>query len=117
MGRAAEMPETALIVGEFGRQGAAVHEHDATRRIAGVVLVHRRDQRRANVGRAAVHDDREIVIDHLLQHDQRLGGLAFVVIGHQFQLLAKHAAAGVHLVDGELDRLNALIPHLGESPR
>ena len=108
------MPEAALLVGEFSRQLAAVQLQHTVVGVAGVVLGHRVDQRRSDVGADAGHDERQVLVDDALQRDQRLGGLLLVVKGDQLEFLAERTALGVDVVHDELELLQTGIAACGE---
>ena len=111
-----ELPEVAFLVGQLGRQRAAVHVDDAIVRVAGVVLRHAVDQRGADIRSGALHHERDVLVGHALQRDQRLGRLQLVVEGHQLELPAQRAALRVHVVDDVVEHLKELIAAGGERP-
>jgi hypothetical protein len=84
----AKLPEVALLVGQFGRQGAAVQIEDTVVGIAGVVFRHAIDQRRAYIRSRALHDERNVLVGDALQGDQRFRRLQFVVERHDLKFLA-----------------------------
>src|SRR4051812_27244159 len=86
------MPEAAFFVGQFGRYRAAVEVDDAVVRVAVVVLFDRLDQGGCDVGAAALHDERHVLVGGALERDQRIRRLRLVVERHQFELLAERAA-------------------------
>src|SRR5258708_33657675 len=94
----AEMPEAALLIGEFGRYGAAIDIDDAVVGIALVVLVDGVDQRGGDVGAAALHDAWDVLVGDGLERDQRFGGLRPVVKAHQFELTAERAPLRIDVV-------------------
>ena len=108
------MPEVALLVGELGRERPAVQIKDAVVGIAGIVLRHRVDQRRADIGAGAVHHERNVLVGHALERDQRFGRLQLVVERDQLELAAERAARGVFPRDDKLENLQELVAARGE---
>ncbi len=113
----AEMPEVALLVGELGRERAAVQIEDAVVGIARVVLGHRIDQRRADIGARAMHHERDVLVGHAFQRDQRFGRLQLVIERDQLELAPKRAAHGVFPRDDKLEDLEELVAARGERAR
>ena len=101
----AEVPEVALLVGEFGGHRAAVDVDDAVTRVTLVVLVHGVNQRGRNVRARALHDDRHVLVRRALQGDEGLRGLRLVVEGNDLELLAKRAPPAVDPVEDVLELL------------
>ena len=85
--------------------------------IALVVLVDAVDQRGGDIGAAALHDERHVLVGRALERDQRVGGLRLVVERHQLELLAERAALRVDVVDDVLHLLQVGVAHLGERTR
>ena len=101
----AEVPEVALLVGEFGGHRAAVDVDDAVTRVTLVVLVHGVNQRGRNVRARALHDDRHILVRRTLQGYEGLRGLRLVIEGNDLELLAERAPAAVDPVEDVFELL------------
>jgi hypothetical protein len=113
----AEVPEVALLVGQLGRERAAVQIEDAIVGIAGVVLGHRVYQGRADIRSGAMHYERNILVRHALERDQRFGGLQLVVERNEFVFLPQGAAGRVLARDDILENLQEFVATRGERTR
>ena len=110
----AELPEVAFLIGQLGRERAAVQIDHPVVGIARVMFRHAIDQRGADVRPGALHDEGNVLIGDVLQRDQRLGRLQLVVERYDLELTAEGAALGVETVEQNLEDFQKFIAARGE---